>query len=181
MVAMSEIDSFFIKFKQLVYSGKNAHLDVKSEAGKAIVHLTVEVDVQHQHRAQPRNGPARQRRREKRAAAREAAEIANHEVDGSAIVKEVENTETRDVSEEDNLENVEESEVSEQETRENGKAKSAEKASKPVIEEVDDEFCSNKSYQTKPESCSSCSAAPAVPQRKLAGFDYYSMYPSDYD
>ena len=78
MVAMSEIDSFFIKFKQLVYSGKNAHLDVKSEAGKAIVHLTVEVDVQHQHRAQPRNGPARQRRRERRAAAREAAEIANH-------------------------------------------------------------------------------------------------------
>ena len=51
MVAMSEIDSFFIKFKQLVYSGKNAHLDVKSEDGKAIVHLTVEAHVQHKHRA----------------------------------------------------------------------------------------------------------------------------------
>ena len=166
MVAMSKIDSSFIKFKQLVYSGKNAHLDVKSEAGKAIVHLTVEVDVQHQHRAQPRNGPARQRRCERRAVAREAAEMANHEVDGSATVEEVENTKSIDASGEDNLENVEESEVSEQETRDKVKAKRAEKVSNPMIEEVDDEFCPNESYQTKPESCSSCGAAPAVTQRK---------------
>ena len=165
-------------------SGRNAHLSIKSEAGKASVHLTAEVDVhvrQQQHRAQPRSGPARQRRHERRAAARESAEIANHEVDGSATVEEVENTKSIDASGEDNLENVEESEVSEQETRDKVKAKRAEKVSKPMIEEVDDEFCPNESYQTKPESCSSCGAAPAVPERKLAGFDYYSMHPSDYD
>ena len=37
---------------------------------------------------------------------------------------------------------------------------------KLVIDEVDDEFCSNDSYETKPKSSCSCSAA-AVPERKL--------------
>ena len=102
-------------------------------------------------------------------------------MDDSATVKEVEDIKERDVSEEDNLANVEENEVSEEETREKENAKCAEKASKPVIKEVDDEFCSNRSYESNPGTCSSCGAAPAVPQRKLAGFDYYSMHPSDYD
>ena len=76
MVALSEIDSFIWKFKQLLYSVRNDHLDKKSEAGKAIVHLTAEVDVhvyQEQHRAKHWNGPACQRHREKRAAAKDAA------------------------------------------------------------------------------------------------------------
>ena len=73
-MGMSEIDSFVLKFKQLLHSGKKAHLDIKSVTGKATIHLTVEVDVSNQHpRVQPRNGPARERRREKRAAAREEA------------------------------------------------------------------------------------------------------------
>ena len=109
MVALSEIDSFIWKFKQLLYSGRNAHLDIKSELGKAIVHLNAEVDVnvhQEQHRAQPRNGPARQRRREKRAVARDAAENETHQLDSSAPVKVVENTNAKETSEEDTLENV---------------------------------------------------------------------------
>jgi hypothetical protein len=77
-----------------------------SSLSKAIVDLTVEIDVQHQHSVQSSNGPARQRRRERRAAAREAGEIANHEVDDSATVKEVENSKSIDASGEDNLENV---------------------------------------------------------------------------
>ena len=73
-MGMSEIDSFVLKFKELLHSGKKAHLDIKSVTGKATIHLTVEVDVSNQHpRVQPRNGPARERRREKRAAAREEA------------------------------------------------------------------------------------------------------------
>ena len=77
-MAHSEIDSFVMKFKQIMHSGKKVDLNIKSEAGKAVINLTVEVDVplQPQRSAQPRNGPARQRRREKRAAARDAADSA---------------------------------------------------------------------------------------------------------
>ena len=65
-------------------------------------------------------------------------------------------------------------------TREKEQLRSAEKASNQVIDEVNDEFCSNESYETKPKSSCSCGAA-AVPERKLSGFDYLSMYPSDYE
>ena len=44
-MVMSEIDSFFWKFKKLLHSGKNAQLEIKAEAGKALVKLTAEVDV----------------------------------------------------------------------------------------------------------------------------------------
>ena len=64
---MPAIDSFIWKVKQLLHSGMNAHLDIRSEAGKAIVTLTAEVDV-HPHRVHSRNRPSLQRRREKRAA-----------------------------------------------------------------------------------------------------------------
>ena len=117
MVAMSEIDSFIWKFKQLVYSGKNTHLDIKSEAGKVIVHLTAEEDVhadQQQQCNQPRNGPARQQHREKQASARDTAEIvnaaaaetANHQVGFSAHVKVVENANTKETSGEHTLKKV---------------------------------------------------------------------------
>ena len=75
-MAMSEIDSFFWKFKKLLHSGKNAQLEIKSEAGKAVVKLTAEVDAFPPDHARFRNGPARQRRREKRAANRADAEKA---------------------------------------------------------------------------------------------------------
>ena len=52
-------------------------------------------------------------------------------------MKEVEKNNSIDVSGEDSLTNVEEREEAEKETRENAKVKSAEKASKPVIDEVD--------------------------------------------
>ena len=69
-MAMSQLDSFIWKFKQLLHSGMNAKLEIKSEAGKAIVNLTAEVETMPR---QSRNGPAWQRRRERRAAARAAA------------------------------------------------------------------------------------------------------------
>jgi hypothetical protein len=148
MVAMSEIDSFIWKFKQLVNAGKNAHLDIKSEAGKAIVHLTAEVDAhadEEQQLAQPRNGPAWQRRREKRAAARDTAKIVKTAAAETAFhqVKVVENTNHRKASGEDTLKNVntlKKSESEEKVAEEKAKSKSAENASNPVIAEVDDEF-----------------------------------------
>ena len=189
---MSEIDSFIWKFKQLLHSGKNAHLEIKSEAGKAFVHLSAEVDVQQHEqqllRAQPRNGPARQRRREKRAAERDAAVIAaDHEVDRSAPEKVARNVNTRDVSAEDTPPNKvrksesKDEEVAEQVTKKKEKV-NAENASSPVNDEVEDEFCPNEHYdeaKSNPTPVSYCEAA--APPRKLAGFDYFSMYPSDSD
>ena len=69
-MAMSHLDSFIWKFKQLLHSGMNAKLEIKSEAGKATVNLTAEVEPMPR---QSRNGPARQRRRVQRAAERAAA------------------------------------------------------------------------------------------------------------
>ena len=55
----------------------NAHLDIKTEACKSIVHLTAEVDVHvpppQQH---SRKGPSGQRRRESRAQASDDAKKA---------------------------------------------------------------------------------------------------------
>ena len=80
-MAMLEIDSFIVKFKNILFSGRNATLTIKSEAGKAQVNLSVELgDVfpppfQNHHHGS-RNGPARQRRRLRRATAHEASNAA---------------------------------------------------------------------------------------------------------
>ena len=81
-MALSEIDSFVLKFKNLLYSEKDATLTLKSEAGRAVVTLCVELG--HVHSAPehghlgpgPGNGPARQRRRARRAAARQSVKEA---------------------------------------------------------------------------------------------------------
>jgi hypothetical protein len=81
-MALKELDSFLSKFKNLLRTGRSANLEMKSSTGKVEVHLSVELDDIPPVTIlcpQSRNGPARQRRREKRAAAREAkaAEEAN--------------------------------------------------------------------------------------------------------
>ena len=75
---MSEIDSFYIKFKHLVLSGQHANLNIKTEAGKAFVNLTVEVEIPPHVSpsfcdARSRTSPSRQRRTARRAAARQSA------------------------------------------------------------------------------------------------------------
>ena len=74
-MARKEIDSFILKFKNLLLSGRNATLVLKSNAGKAEVNLSVELgdvlsqpgDVLSQPHSQdrqrhgPRNGPSRER------------------------------------------------------------------------------------------------------------------------
>ena len=87
-MAMPEIDSFIGKFKNLLHLGVNAHLEIKSKAGKAFIKLTAEVDVCPQHPAQSRHGPSRQRRRERRSAEREAAAEAAQE--NSVVEKAIE-------------------------------------------------------------------------------------------
>ena len=75
-MAVMELDSFYFKFKNLLLSEKDATLTLKSEAGRAYVTLTV--DLGHAHTVphqfeHPRNGTSKQRRRERRAAARNTA------------------------------------------------------------------------------------------------------------
>ena len=77
-MAHKELDSFILKFKNLWQAGRNATLSFKSIDGRAEAHLSVELgDAPAIQRS--RNGPSRQLRRERRAAARKAAEQANIE------------------------------------------------------------------------------------------------------
>ena len=84
-MAMSEIDSFIYKFRNLLYSGKNARLELKSESGKATVNLTVEVEIPTKPRYQAWNGTARQRRRDRRATARAVAAGEVAAADAAAV------------------------------------------------------------------------------------------------
>ena len=111
-MAMSEIDSFIYKFKHLWKSGRSASLSLKSDAGKAQVTLHVDLDdpqlLPVQHPVRSRNGPARQRRRIRRAAEREASSEAskasntdeNSVDDDEVIIHENEKSNTEKVSEE---------------------------------------------------------------------------------
>ena len=81
-MARAEIDSFILKFKNLLLSGRNATLVLKSNAGNAEVSLNVDLGQVPPPPAQPvhhrsRDGPSRQRRRLRRAQARanEAEEV----------------------------------------------------------------------------------------------------------
>ena len=48
-MAKAEIDSFILKFKNLLISGRNATLVIKSNAGKAEVSLNVDLGQVHSH------------------------------------------------------------------------------------------------------------------------------------
>ena len=78
----AEIDSFIVKFKTLLLSGKNATLLMKSNHGKAEVSLHAELgDVPlvpaHSKHPGSRDGPSRQRRRQRRAAESDALKADN--------------------------------------------------------------------------------------------------------
>ena len=84
---VTELDTFFQKFKQLWHSGHSAHLDVDTHAGHAWVGLRVRLGqapgpLQHQlPKTRTRDGPSRQRRRARRAEDRKRqAEEANEEI-----------------------------------------------------------------------------------------------------
>ena len=86
-MSAAELDSFIFKFKYLWTAGYDAHLDINSHAGQAWLGLHVRLGHAHgplnqdlpRNFNRSRNGPARQRRREKRAADREEAEEAQKE------------------------------------------------------------------------------------------------------
>ena len=68
-MAVQDLDSFYFKFKNLLFADKDATLTLKAEAGR--VQVSLSADLGHVLPAEPphlphlhcRNGPARQRRR----------------------------------------------------------------------------------------------------------------------
>ena len=79
-----ELDSFLSKFKQLCSSGLDAHLEAGSHAGQAWVSLCVglgQLPKSHECHRQRKNGPARQKRRERREAVRKVSNDLGHEND----------------------------------------------------------------------------------------------------
>ena len=92
MMAESEIDSFYRKFKNLLHSERDATLTIKSVVGKAVV--TLSLDLGHflsagphpPHR--PRDGPSRQRRRARRKDTRHEAATKTAELTVAVIEKE---------------------------------------------------------------------------------------------
>ena len=157
-MVQSELDSFYVKFKNLLRGEKDATLVLKSEAGKAVITLSVDLGhvlsepgLQQHH---PRNGPSRQRRRERRAAARQE-QIAAEEVAISAAKaleesnapKSTEEVEKIDASTSttDVVEKTTDDEDSVESTNEDKKI-SAEEAT-VLVKEPKYEVCTDENYQ----------------------------------
>ena len=83
---MSEIDSFVLKFKHLLSAGRNACLKVETNAVKEIGDLPLFPPQGYHQRS--RNGPARQRRRQRRAEACDAAVVVAEQVNEASNVTE---------------------------------------------------------------------------------------------
>ena len=78
-MAISELDSFIMKFKNLWQAGRNANLTIKTIDGKVEANLSVELGdppVLSRHFQYNKSSPSRQRRRDRRASARATANVA---------------------------------------------------------------------------------------------------------
>ena len=135
-MALSEIDSFLFKFKNLLYLEKDATMTLKSEAGKVSVCLSVELGhALSSPRRTPRNGPSRQRRRERRASARVSA-------------KETPAQNTAASSVDSMAGKLEDPSVEEPQVEHNATAEEVVEnlCDKPVVQ-VDDEVCPDAEYE----------------------------------
>ena len=188
-MVQSKLDSFYVKFKTLLRGEKDATLTLKSEAGRAVISLSV--DLGHvlsepgllHHR--PRNGPSRQRRRERRTAAREqqvAAEEAELDAvkalgEPSEAVKSTEKVEKKDAESNTcpevfvNTGKVPDSvETTEKETD-----VTAEEAT-VLVKEPKDEVCPDENYAEKGNEKPNPSPTTTPARfRGLGGVDYYSI------
>ena len=102
---VTEVESFVLKFKQLWKAGHSAHLDLDTHAGDAWVGLRVRLGQepghlhhQVQHPRMSRDGPSRQRRRDRRAPARQKE--AEEAVDENEAEKAVDENEAQEAIDE---------------------------------------------------------------------------------
>ena len=181
-MAQWELDSFYVKFKNLLRSEKDATLTLKAEAGRAFVTLTLDLGhVLSEHEQPqprgPRNGPARQRRREKRAAARADAEKAS--------VAGIKDDEIAEKAEEVCPTN---GSAAEEAADVNSAAKAKEHNEKPIekveepVDDLKDEVCPDELYRCRNESklvsveTLECGVAPTKDTTK-----FYTITYEDYD
>ena len=181
-----ELDSFYLKFKNLLCSEKDATLTLKAEAGRAFVTLSLDLGHVHSEHGQlqhgPRNGPARLRRREKRAAARADAEKASAEA-------------TKDVELAEKAEEVLAATIgsaAEEAVELNLAAKAKESDEKPTekvetLHDLKDEVCPDEVYRCQNDSnvvsvgtqTLECGVALAHPSK--SSLDFYTLTYDDYD
>ena len=162
-MAHVELDSFYVKFKHLLRAEKDATLTLKSEAGRAFVTLTLDLghvlsEQDLRPRGGSRNGPARVRRREKRAAAREnlATEEAKKKVEPTANVEETADKPTAvevngKVKATDNVANTRKGEepaadAEQVKAQEVKAAKATVEVIAEQVEAIEDEFCKDDVY-----------------------------------
>ena len=145
-----ELDSFYLKFKNLLFAEKDATLTLKSESG--IAFITLSLDLGHvlsgEDHLPPRgyrNGPARQRRREKRAAAhlkKHAAEKPDYkDVESTETVKKPTIVETPDA--EEAVETTTDVQAKSDFNNGNNTTETVDKKDT----DVEDVFCPNKIYE----------------------------------
>ena len=97
-----EINSFVCKFNELWSRGEQTKLSIQSNQGRASLHLELDLGLSSRTHGFNRNGPSRQRRRERRTENRENnstknTEIhANNPVETTAVV--IETAENADTS-----------------------------------------------------------------------------------
>ena len=151
-MAYAEIDSFVLKYKNLLYSGMNADLMIKTEAGKTLITLTAEVKVSPTSRRHvPTGGGARERRRVRQAAARAAAAVGP----GDSVVADSEKEATAKAGKA--------SEDSTKHLKTNEKVTAAEDAAPTTVKLVDpvDEIENDTiSSETEEELCQAISIIP---------------------
>ena len=141
-MSMTELDTFVKKFHQLWNDGITAHLDLDTHAGDAWVGLRVclgQAPGPLHRRAHPfhqqvpkKESPSRQRRRARRAAARQAnVDIATDAEEANEVVLDATNEQTVEVA------------VA-REVVENTAEEIADHAN--LVDQINDEFCSNAEY-----------------------------------
>ena len=141
-----ELDSFYLKFKNLLFAEKDATLTLKSEAGRAFITLSLDLGhvlsgEDHLPLRGHRNGPARQRRREKRAEKHAAENAESKDVESTEKVKKPTTVETPDAEEA-----VETTTAVQAKTDLNNGNNTTETLDKKDTD-VEDVFCPNKIYE----------------------------------
>ena len=179
-----ELDSFYVKFKNLLRAEKDATLTLKAEAGRASVtlsldlgHVLSEHDQFQPHRL--RNGPARQRRREKRAAARAEKVLAE-----AVEAKDVEPAEKVEEVLATNSSAAEEAAVLDSVAKSKELYKSNEKTTEKVeetVRDLKDEVCPDEIYRCQNQSklvsvgTQTLECGVAHTQSSKSMFDYYTL------
>ena len=144
MASFSEVNSFVVKFMNLWHTGRDACLRLETQAGEACVTLRLGLGKHpHQQQLNKKVSPSRERRRDRRAAARL---VSAENVEPNA-----------------NLEKAEEAFDEEHATENDASAKEAvgEKTATPIVDEIStvkanyevlDEICDDDAYGNKQEA-----------------------------